>query len=282
MTPAHPHRITLSQFDVRRWRRSELAPPVLFVGFCNAAFSEVAWHVVADGFWPAISDGLAISVIIWAGFVLGLRWTAQRQSTPVSTRDLAVFSAALLTFLLPFSKPSWVGLSVLSAYLVVTSQPGSSFRRGAATLAGVTVPMFWSKQVFWLLSDKLLPIDAAIVATVTGLKHVGNAIELQGQSGRVFVAPGCSSVANLSMSLFCWFLFSQARNRSPSRNDIVWCIGMCLCVVAVNIGRMSLIALYPEYYALVHGPVGATTASALSMGFTLIICHFGTRHEAHA
>ena len=282
MTPARPHRITLAQFDIRRWRRAELAPPILFVGFCNAAFSEVAWHVVADGFWPAISDGLAISVIIWAGFILGLRWTAQSDPATVSTRDLVVFSAALLTFLLPFSKPSWVGLSLLSAYLVATSKPHSSFRRGAATLAGVTVPMFWSKQVFWLLSDKLLPIDAAIVAAVTGLKHVGNAIELQGQVGRIFVAPGCSSVANLSMSLFCWFLFSQARRRSPTRNDVFWCIGMCLCVVAVNIGRMSLMAVYPQYYGLIHGPVGATTASALSMGITLILCHYGTRDEAHA
>ena len=197
-------------------------------------------------------------------------------------RDLAVLAAALLTFLLPFSKPSWVGLSFLSGYLALTSRPGSAFRRGAETLAGVTVPMFWSKQVFWLISDKLLPIDAFIVATVTGLKHDGNAIELQGQVGRIFVAPGCSSVANLSMSLFCWFLFSQARRRSPARQDVLWCAGMCLCVVAVNIGRMSLMALYPQSYALIHGPVGATTSSALSMGITLIVCHFGTRHEAHA
>lgn len=282
MTPARPYRSTLAQFDLRRWRRSELAPPILFVGFCNAAFSEVAWHVVADGFWPAVSDGLAISVIIWAGFVLGLRWAAQPDPAPVTRRDLAVFFLALLTFLLPYSKPSWVGLSLLSVYLTATSPPHTDLRRGAATLAGITVPMFWSKQVFWLLSDKILPIDAAIVATITGLKHIGNAIELHGQAGRVFVAPGCSSVANLSMSLFCWFLFSQARRRSATRNDLLWCALMCLCVVAINVGRMSLIALMPNDYALIHGPVGATTASMMSMGSTLILCHFGTRHDAVA
>ena len=53
-------------------------------------------------------------------------------------------------------------------------------------------------------------------------------------------------------------------------------------MVAINVTRMSLIALNPDQYDLIHGDVGATTASMLSTAATLAICYFGTRHEADA
>ena len=262
---------------VRGWRRSDLLPPVLFAGFCNAAFAEIAWHVVADGLTATLLNGLAISVFVWAAFFLGMYWLARGDTRPATRLDAAVCGGVLLTFFLPYSKPSWVGLTVLGLYATLTSVRGTDARRGAALLTAITYPMFWSKQIFWLLSDKILPIDAVIVATVTGLTHTGNAILLRG-GGQIFVAPGCSSVANISMSLFCWFLFNQYRSRAARPIDLAWCAGMCLAMVAINVTRMSLIALHPERYDLIHGEVGATVASALSTAVTLAVCHFGTRH----
>ena len=265
----------------RTWRRSEVLPPFLIAGFCNGAFAEAAWHVVADGLVPTLMNGLSISVILWAGFFLGVSWMMGDDDRPVTRRDLAVCCAALLTFFLPFSKPSWVGLSVLAVYATLTSPKGSNARRGAAVLAAMTYPMFWSKQIFWLLSDRILPIDAVIVATVTGLQHTGNAILLKG-GGQIFVAPGCSSIANISMSLFCWFLFSQYRRRPPRRSDIGWGLAMSAVMVVINVTRMSLIALHPDQYELIHGEVGATAASAASMIATLAFCHLGTRRAGLA
>jgi exosortase/archaeosortase family protein len=255
--------------------------PFLFAGFCNAAFAETAWHVVADGLAATLMNGLAISVIIWAGFFLGMTWLARGDGRPATRLDAAVCGAALLTFFLPFSKPSWVGLTVLGAYATLTAVRGSDARRGAALLTAITYPMFWSKQIFWLLSDKILPIDAVIVATLTGLTHTGNAILLRG-GGQIFVAPGCSSIANISMSLFCWFLFNQYRSRVARPIDLAWCAGMSLAMVTINVTRISLIALYPDRYDLFHGVVGATAASVLSTAVTLGVCYFGTKHDAHA
>ena len=266
---------------IQGWRRSDLLPPVLFAGFCNAAFAEIAWHVVADGLATTLMNGLAISVIVWAAFFFGMVWLARGDPRPATRLDVLACGGALLTFFLPFSKPSWVGLTLLGSYATLTSERGTDGRRGAALLTAITYPMFWSKQIFWLLSDKILPIDAVIVATLTGLPHTGNAILLR-TGGQIFVAPGCSSIANISMSLFCWFLFNQYRNRRPRRTDLVWCAGMSLMMVAINVTRMSLIALNPDQYDLIHGDVGATTASMLSTAATLAICYFGTRHEADA
>jgi exosortase/archaeosortase family protein len=265
----------------RTWRRAEVLPPVLIAGFCNAAFAETAWHVVTDGLVPTLMNGLSISVILWAGFFLGVSWIREDDGRPVTRRDLAVCGLALLTFFLPYSKPSWVGLSVLAVYATLTSAAGSNPRRGAAVLAAMTYPMFWSKHIFWLLSDRILPIDAVIVGTVTGLQHTGNAILLRG-GGQIFVAPGCSSIANISMSFFCWFLFSQYRRRPPRRSDIAWGLAMSAVMVVINVTRMSLIALHPDQYELIHGEVGATVASAASMIATLAFCHFGTRRAGLA
>src|SRR5919108_391272 len=76
---------------------------------------------------------------------------------------IGVAGAAIYAAVLPFlpSPPpapplSWLGRSGLSAYIAVTSPPGSASRRSAWILLALTVPIFWSRILFLLMSDTIL------------------------------------------------------------------------------------------------------------------------------
>jgi len=53
-------------------------------------------------------------------------------------------------------------------------------------------------------------------------------------------------------------------------------------VLAVNVVRISLVGLHPEFYDIIHGPPGETVANWLSIGLIAVICYFGVRRDLFA
>ena len=58
-----------------------------------------------------------------------------------------------------------------------------------------------------------------------------------------------------------------------------WCLLACASVLAVNVIRISLIGLHPNYYDMLHGPLGSTAANWLSLGLIGLICYLGVRRD---
>jgi hypothetical protein len=120
------------------------------------------------------------------------------------------------------------------------------------------------------------------VGWLVGTPRSGNAIQLADGSGYLWIAPACSSLANVSLAILCWVTVSKGVGRSGSLRDVGWVALACAAVVAINVTRISLIGFYPAYFDLLHGPVGATVASWLTLGITVTICLLAVRRDLPA
>jgi exosortase/archaeosortase family protein len=142
--------------------------------------------------------------------------------------------------------------------------------------------MFWGRLLFAILSDLILQGDATLVGWLVGTPRLGNAIQLVDGSGYLWIAPRCSSLANISLAILCWVTIAKALNHPGSLRDVGWVLVACAAVVVINVTRISLIGLHPEQYELIHGLVGSAVASWTTLGVTLGICLLGARHDLPA
>jgi hypothetical protein len=139
--------------------------------------------------------------------------------------------------------------------------------------------MFWGKQLMSLFSEWILQFDAALVSWATGLDRAGNTIALDGGFGVLWIAIPCSSFSNVSLAMVCWVAFARSSDRPVTYSDLRWCLLACLAVIAVNVSRLSLLALAPDFYDAIHGPTGAAIAGWTTLFAVVGICAFGMRRD---
>ena len=99
----------------------------------------------------------------------------------------------------------------------------------------------------------------------------------------LMIAQGCSSFHNISLAILGWVTATQFVGTNAALSaQLCWCLLACASVLTVNVIRISLIGLHPEYYDLLHGPVGAGFANWMSFGLIAGICYFGVRRDLRA
>jgi exosortase/archaeosortase family protein len=125
--------------------------------------------------------------------------------------------------------------------------------------------MFWSRLVFAMLSDLILRADAILVSLIVGTERIGNTVGFADNSGFLMILPPCSSLADVSLAVLGWALFTQALMRRPSLKDVWWCLAACSAVIVINVTRIALIGLHREHFELLHGAVGAGVAGFLAL-----------------
>ncbi|MGF9764256.1 hypothetical protein AAII07_55055 [Microvirga sp. 0TCS3.31] len=262
--------------------RNELFAGLVVVGFANG-ISERAGKAVAEaGIAAALASTFDISVIVWIAWALCIVFLLRSPIQPVSRSDGVVAAFTLLAVVVPVAPLSWLALTGLALHILRTLPRASLFHRGAWILLGVTVPMFWARLLFAALSDTILRADAVLVGWLMGTARVGNAIQLVDGSGYLWIAPACSSLANMSLAILCWVTATKAVNHRGSVRDTGWIALALVAVIAINVTRISLIGFYPAHFDLIHGPLGGTVASWLILGVTVAICLFAVRHDRPA
>ena len=100
---------------------------------------------------------------------------------------------------------------------------------------------------------------------IVGTERVGNTVAFVDNSGFLFILPACSSLADVSLAVLGWALFTQALARRASLKDVWWCLAACSVVIVINVTRIALMGLHPEHFELLHGAVGASVASFLGL-----------------
>ena len=129
---------------------------------------------------------------------------------PATRWDQAAAILSVAFFLMPAPSLSWIGLSGLGAYLVASQPPGSDRRRGGWILLALTVPLYWSPLVFSLMSGVILQVDAILVSLVLRTARFGNSVAFADGWGYFYIAPPCSSLANVSLAFLCGVLMTQS------------------------------------------------------------------------
>lgn len=264
--------------------RSELVLFIFVVGFLNGIAGYVHVAIRQFGFETAFAGTFGISVLVWvcAGLVVQtcLACAAEPDSADLpSVRDWAVAGLALAVILVPAPHASFVALTMVAGREIALASPGSLRRRAGILILAATVPTFWSRLLFQSFSGWILNADAVLVSRLTGTERLGNAVAMSDGSGYLWIASGCSSLANLSLAVLCWVMFTEYAGRPRRAADYATCGLACLCVLSINISRIAAIGLRPDLYELIHGPVGATAAGYLTALSTVLICAMGSQRD---
>lgn len=260
--------------------RNELFSGLIVLGFLNGVFPRVVTSVWEQNALVALLTTLDVSVVVWASWCIVVSFTLRSPLDRVTRMDVAVAIAALIAFAIPVAPLSWVALSGIAVHMLRTSGPATLMRRGGWVLLALTVPMLWSRIIFSLFTSYILALDAALVGWIVGTERTGNTVAFADGSGYLWIAPGCSSLTNMSLAVLSWIALVQVFAPGCYLPRVWrWCVLACAGVVLVNVGRLSLIALYSERFELIHGPIGSFAASGLTVGLTLGVCALGvSRH----
>ncbi|HET6374858.1 MAG TPA: hypothetical protein VFF88_02310 [Methylocella sp.] len=260
-------------------RRGEFFAGLFILGFANGIFEKIPSSIAQETFFGALSDTFGISILVWAASFLAVGLLLRLPDGPVTRSDALAGAAAAAAALLPSTYASFIALTGLGLYLRHTSAPGSPGRRAALVILALTVPLFWSRLVFALLSDPILEADAILVSALTGTARAGNTLAFAGGEGYLYIGPPCSSLANLSLAVLGWALFTQALARPPALRDYLWCALSCAAVAGINVTRIALIALYPAHFEMLHTGAGASVAGFLTLAAIIGINWIRVRGE---
>ncbi|MET0941131.1 MAG: hypothetical protein ABWY13_07195 [Mesorhizobium sp.] len=248
------------------------------IGFANG-MSHRAMAALRDDPGQALLLTFDVSAIVWVALIAAVGFLLRPPRRSASKRDGLVAILAIAVFLAPAPQLSWLALSGLGLYVATTSQPGAFHRSAGWILLAVTVPMFWSRVVFSLMSDAILRFDAMLVSLVLGTGRVGNTISFADGWGYFWVAPACSSIANVSLALLCWVLITQMLGTGRTAN-FRFCLMAACAVIVINVGRLSLIGISRDHFELIHGPVGSLITGWVTVAVIFAICLYGATSGA--
>lgn len=260
--------------------RCSLLACVFAIGFFNSIAGEIYAAVVEDGLLNSVLKTFGISVIVWVSAFIAFEIIGRGSKNQPSRLDWLISGGAVGCFMLPSSPLGWIVLSLFAAFTVLTSGDDEQVRKGALIFGAIAVPMFWSRLLFALFSGWILQADAVLVSLIVGMDRAGNTIQLPNGNGQLWIAAGCSSLANISLAILCCSVFLQYV-KSPKIIHVVSVVAItCLAVVAINVARLCLIAVFPDQYGLIHGPIGASLVSCLTTLAMVGICMVGFRRDA--
>src|SRR5262249_38112643 len=150
-------------------------------------------------------------------------------------------------------------------------------RRSATIFFAICVPLFWGPAMLVLAAPLLLKIDAFLVATLIGAEYTGNVVRFVGGDRGIQIWPGCSSFHNISHAALAWVALTQILGRDLEIRDVFWCGFAVILAASVNLARLSMMVVFPEYFDTIHGPLGVQIAGGLTIILIAFVCIFGQR-----
>jgi hypothetical protein len=266
-------------WKVRQWvSRGELFAALLIIPCVNGLAGRVI-EASRDLGWYALTAGFNVSVIVWLAALGSIRLVLRTGGGQITAIDLAAAATVLILTAIPVPKVSWMALTISSIYISRASLRGSATQRAALICLALTAPMLWGPALMHAYFQPFQWLDAWLISGVTGTERLGNLVQLANGPGYLMIGQACSSFHNISLAILASVTASQIVGGTRSLGQLGWCLLACASVLAVNVMRISLIGLHPNYYDVLHGPLGSTVANWLSMGLIAVICYFGVRRD---
>ena len=263
--------------------RSQLMAALFIVASVNGLVPRALNYVAVWGWDTAVFNTFDVSVIVWGAWASACYLAVMaNDANPIRPRDIVFACIILAIVAVPVIQLSWFSLAMLSAYVFWTSSKGSLQRRSAIIFFAICVPMLWGPALFALAAPPLLDIDAFLVSTLIGMKPSGNLVTFVDGIHSMQIWPACSSFHNISQAALAWVALSQTLGRDLGRKDMIWGGLAVSSAIAVNLARLSLMAVSPEYFDTIHGPLGAQIAGGLTIVLIAVICIIGQRRELFA
>jgi hypothetical protein len=262
----------------RQLPRGEFFAGLFALGCISGLTSRIIQSIDRLGWADAFFNTFEVSIIVWISCVAGIALILQDRTTRIRSSEFAIGAAFVVLVVLPIGPLSWLAVTALGLYLIISTDVPSS-RRGALILVATCVPMLWSRLLFQFFADLILRIDASLVSWLLHTHRSGDIVDFADGSGVLVILPACSSLANVSLAVLCWVTVSQSVDHKRSAYDLLWCLMACISVVAVNVTRISFMGLSQWHYATFHSASGAAVANMIILGLIVGFCAIGVRRE---
>ena len=246
----------------RELPRGEFFAGLLALGCVSGLASRIIQSVNRLGWADALFNTFEISAIVLISCAAGVSLVFRDRTIGVRSSEFAMGAGFVLLVILPIGPLSWLAVTALSLYIIVSTNVASS-RRGGFILLAATVPMLWSRLLFQFFANLILQIDASLVGWILGTHRTGAIVGFADGSGVLVILPACSSLANMSLAFLCWVTVSQLVSHKKSAYDVLWCLLACISVIAVNVTRISVQGLSQWHYATFHSPWGDAVGNTI-------------------
>ena len=243
-----------------------------------AAIGVRTWAERGPGY--AIFELSGISAIVWIALAASLALLASAgNQQPPSRTDWAVALLVVAASLIPIGTISSIALTILACYMLGSSRRDCALSRSGIICLAITGSLIWGRVLLALFSRPLLDVDAWLVGTLFGSRQTGNVISFVDGSGRIIVAPGCSSWQGMSLAFVFWATITQWYRVPLNWRSAGWCALALAATVAINVLRIGAMILFPEYIHEIHHGYGWHIFVWSTLIVVCTICVIGARHE---
>jgi exosortase/archaeosortase family protein len=247
------------------------------------AFAGIAIRIVPEhGLAYALFELFGISAISWLALAATLALLKRESSETLRPGDGWVAACVLLIALLPVATASALALTGLALWMIATSKVGSRLRRAGLIALALTGPLIWGRLLLALFSGPLLAADTWLVGQVTGTAQSANMLALADGSGRIEVAPGCSSWQGMSLAILLWVTVNQWFKVPFTPRAVAACFGALAVTVAINVARIAAMVRFPAHIEAIHHGWGWHVSMWSTLVAVSLVCLWGARREAFA
>jgi len=223
-------------------------------------------------------DALAWAVAAWR---LG-----KAPDAPAALADVAFALAVAVLAALPAHAAAPLAATGLGLWLLARSAGSSDGRAAGAVLLAIASHQLWSGLVFSLFSPEFVKFDATLVGqlvtwTVQGAVQHDNIITVPGGHG-IAVLEGCSSFSNVSTSLLAWVALSKLVRATWRGRDLAVAGATVIAQIALNVGRMYLLAQSNDMFTYWHDATGAQIYAAVGSAAAVLISLLGSQWAGRA
>ena len=270
--------------------------PGISRGWSTDRLALLAFLAVLDALnalWPSLArswDGGAarfllgaggISAVIW--FCLYAIWAIGHEpdvATPASGADMTAAALMLLAAMLPAPTAAALALSGAAIYLVAIGRSGSRERRLGLVLLALGNTLLWGRLLLSVVAPApLLRLDAALVSAISGLPAAGNIVSFSDR-GQFYIAPGCSSLHNVSLAILLWASATQLLGLRVTPRLLASCGTAMLAMVLVNAVRLTAIGYFHADFQFLHEGPGKDLFGFASLLICGLIVAAGIASEA--
>jgi exosortase/archaeosortase family protein len=240
--------------------RARLFAGAALIGALNSFAPRISWALEKGDLRQAATDLFGVSAILWLALAAIAAIAMEDDGDPASARDWLLGGGVALLALLP--APLIAAALLVPLGLVIWRLDGAEgggdrrLRRIAGIVLALSLTLFWGPLVLRLFPE-ILTIDAGLTARALGMKADGNLYWSLDGAQRYLIAPGCSSLANISLATIFMVTLASWLNLPLRRGLIGWTLLASLATVAVNVVRLSLFATRPDEFVYWHSGEGS-------------------------
>ena len=244
--------------------RARLFAAAGLIAALNALASRIAWSL-SKGLWLSLSETFGVSGIVWLalGIVIAIV-LSDSDDERASARDIAAAFGVVAASLLP--APALAG-AVLVPYAIwglLDAHAAPAQRATASIFLALTLTLVWGPLLLRIMPE-LLDLDARMVAQLTGGLAYGNIYASTDGSSWFMVAPGCSALNNMSLATILAVSVSRFFGLALDWRTALSVAAASLATLAVNVGRMTMIAIRPREVDYWHHGAGSVLFGWLAL-----------------